>query len=125
MFHASEIEIPQRSGDMIFSQTGLKSGPSLAVVGRVGEMETIVERMKKIPSLAYMRGSIMVYAVEDEAMSARVPEVDDVLVLMDRSEECTQNPTAALYWKILARAASLGIIAGRGVPVGPTRVVWH
>jgi hypothetical protein len=125
MFHPSEIEIPQRRDQIVFSHTGLQSGPSLAIVGRASEMEKIAARMEKIPSLGYMRGSITIYAVEEEASATRIPEVDDVLVLLDRSEEFTSNPLAALYWKVLARAASLGIIAGRGVPLGSTRVVWH
>lgn len=125
MLHTSEIEIPQHDGEIIFSHTGLQNGPSLAVVGRIGEMKKIAERLAKVPSLAYMRGSITIYAVEEEVAAARVPEVDDVLVLMDRSEAITANPLAALYWKVLARAASLGIIAGRGVPLGPQRVTWH
>jgi hypothetical protein len=125
MYYASEIEIPQSRGEVVFSQKGLKEGPSLAVIGRVGDMEKIAARMDKIPSLAYMRGSITIYAVDEMAEATHVPEVDDVLVLLDRSEVNTCNPRAALYWKILARAAALGIIAGRGVPVDTTPVTWH
>ena len=125
MFHASEIVIPSCDGTVVFNQSGLKSGPSLAVVGRASEMQKIADRLEKIPSLAYMRGSITIYAVEDQAMSSHVPDVDDVLVLLDGAEADATNPVAALFWKVLARAANLGIIAGRGVPVGTTRVVWH
>lgn len=119
MFHVPNIAADSWSKACLFSKSGHKPGPSLAVVGRMADMEKVAARMENIPSLAYMRGSIAIYGVLSDQEANFEPLADDVLRLLDPSCNYASNgaPSATQYWLVLGRAAELGIIAGRGVPV--------
>lgn len=92
--------------EYLWHLTGAKAGPSLLVVGDLDALAPAVARLQALPSLVYMRGALMVAGAAEVGA-----EVDAVL-------ELGAGGSDAYYWQILARAAELGMISGRGIPAG-------
>lgn len=98
----------------LFSVTGAYAGPHLMVVGPQQLLELAARNLAALPSLVYLRGSLslsiggVVDTIEDS--------VDDVLDLTTLAMTKDTAAIAKAHWTILARATSLGMISGRGLP---------
>jgi hypothetical protein len=84
---------------------GLRAGPALTVVAPVNVRRRVSGRLAMIPSLHRLRGEIRIVS----SMAAQMPPTDAWLIL-------GESHAADAYWRVLARAAALGIIEGRGIP---------
>lgn len=87
--------------------TGATHGPNLVVTLASRQSVDVVERLSKLPSLAYLRG---VLVVGTDPNPSDLTEIDSVLDLR------TQTDPVEIFWTLLARATALGMIAGRGIP---------
>jgi len=97
-------KVEQAASELTVS--GAQSGPTLAVILGPEQSSAIVNRLAALPSLAYLRGVLIV----GEAAEDPVVATDDVLDLRG------QKDPVDMFWTLLARATSLGMIAGRGIP---------
>ncbi len=113
LFHASaDAYRPIRAqaaddNSIAYSFTGRRPGPVLAVILPPALHHAVAGRLARVPSLDRMHGEIRLLA-GDAAQAAR-GEADAWMILGD-----AEGPRA--YWRVLARASTLGIISGRGVP---------
>ena len=89
--------------DLLWHLTGARSGPALLVTGDLEKLAPVVARLQLLPSLVYLRGALMV------GSPGVMVEADEVLPL-------SGGAPSDFYWSILARAAELGMISGRGIP---------
>lgn len=85
-----------------WQMTGASPGPILHVTGAGEALNAAVARLQSLPSLSYLRGTLRVSSVMAGAA--------------DRTVVIRESSAAAAYWRILASAAQLGMISGRGVP---------
>ncbi|RLJ51538.1 hypothetical protein BCF46_1752 [Litoreibacter meonggei] len=97
------LESADRPCDLLWQLTGARSGPTLLVTGDLDVLAPIVERLQMLPSLVYLRGTLMV------GSSDVTVEADEVMALRS-------GAPSEVYWSILARTAELGMISGRGIP---------
>lgn len=95
-------EPPQRVETYYWRLDGARGGPTLCVLAAPETVEDLVSRFSRMPSLVYMSGTLVV-------SSERPADADDLLDLGSKN-------ASDVYWLILARAATLGMISGRGVP---------
>lgn len=89
--------------------TGPKPGPTLVIVGSGAALAGAVKRLQALPSLAYLRGHLRVCST--------IPDIA-IDTLVSIKTEVEQDA----YWHILAAAARLGMISGRGIPARFLRV---
>ncbi len=94
----------------VFSLTGARQGSHLLVVGQDSLVAEVSDQLSNLPSLVYLRGSLTI------ATSRNHCDADDVLDLSSIDASNSSKARRAAYWTILARAASLGMISGRGIP---------
>lgn len=81
---------------------GFRAGPLLSVDGPPVALDALTDRLLRIPSLPHMRGALVVGPVDQDGIDGQID--------LDTVHE------ADAVWTVLAAAAQLGMIAGRGVP---------
>lgn len=89
--------------NLLWQLTGARPGPILLATGILDDLAPVVERLQLLPSLVYLRGSLMVGPPNTQV------EADEVLALQGKDE-------GELFQRILTRASELGMISGRGLP---------
>ncbi|MEO1551997.1 MAG: hypothetical protein AAFR93_16470 [Pseudomonadota bacterium] len=92
---------------------GAFSGPVLEVTAPLAQLRDLIVRMEAIPSLPWMRGSIVLRA---RPTSDQTP--DKSLAL---SSDCVKSNLMT----VLGVAASLGMISGRGVRRPTQRTTYN
>ena len=94
----------------IYALTGARPGPALKVIGSSAVIQRAAANLARMPSLVYLRGSLELGTDLSEG------SVDDVLDLSHYDDGQNGFEPNDAHWIILARAASLGMISGRGIP---------
>ncbi|SFR38942.1 hypothetical protein [Litoreibacter janthinus] len=99
-----DISSEPNDADLLWQLTGARAGPILLVTGSARVVLPVVDRLRVLPSLVYLRGTLCVGGRDyvgqaDEQLSLDGVAADDI------------------YWGILSRAAELGMISGRGIPL--------
>jgi hypothetical protein len=79
-------------------------GPTLAVAGAPDVLRALACALAKIPTLPRMRGVLVLGMAPDISV--------DSSVIVDEPDA----PIQTIIWRVLAEAARLGMISGRGVP---------
>ncbi len=92
----------------LFSMKGVTAGPRLVVTAPEALARHLSERFWDLPSLVQMRGSLVVRAHGQDPVFDRP---DFVYGLPDLPENDA-------YYQVLGRMTELGMITGRGVPIG-------
>lgn len=87
--------------------SGAKQGPTLGVLINSENSAEIVSRLAALPSLAYLHGVLLI------GTSFEVSEDEPIDAVLDLRE---QSDPVDMFWTLLARATSLGMISGRGIP---------
>jgi hypothetical protein len=79
-------------------------GPNLVVAGAPDVLRALARGLSNIPTLSRMRGALVL---------GMAPEINvDASVFVDEPDAPIQD----IIWSVLAEAARLGMISGRGVP---------
>lgn len=94
---------------------GVQAGPTLLVAIGCGLFEPVSQRLGDVPTLAWMRGRIVL--VRLSGFEDFAEHIDDTLTLVQWAMPGDEAAVDAAYWTVLRKAARLGMIAGRGVPI--------
>ncbi len=106
--------------------TGRLPGPTLVVADHGDLGRAVVARLRRLPTLPWMRGRIVVVSLDrlgagDQArtLGGCIGSYDRIvhLPLAGRGGQ-TEAAAEQGYWAVLRMAARLGMISGRGVPMG-------
>lgn len=93
---------------------GLRPGPALLVATGPGLLKPLHRRLSALPSLQWMRGSLILIRLTDISADLSDYPIDDTLTLPQIA--LNAEATRAAYWTILRKATAMGMIDGRGVP---------
>ncbi|SPH23973.1 hypothetical protein DEA8626_03050 [Defluviimonas aquaemixtae] len=101
---------------------GIRPGPTAVVAGHSPIAQDIYERLLDLPTLPWLRGSLVlitldaldVASIDDELIDLIGP-VDRTLHLPFPSREDHDEAVRQGYWTVLKLCAQLGMISGRGV----------
>lgn len=122
-----ELFATENSGAVFaYRLVGAAAGPQLVVAGTCPSAATVFERLLSIPTLPWMRGSLVLVrldALEDVASDVGGLEplgpVDRTIVLTGAGVGAEDEALARRnYHAVLRACAELGMIAGRGVARG-------
>ncbi|MEQ6249966.1 hypothetical protein ABMC89_13815 [Sulfitobacter sp. HNIBRBA3233] len=96
------------------------SGPDVLAVGEAAMVDAVLDRLSRLPTLPWMRGSlhlvyIDVFEREGFRPGVRNGEFDEA-ILLPSCRTAAAEATDLGYWTVLRLAQRLGMIAGRGVP---------
>lgn len=90
----------------IWKIVGHRSGPCLVVKGAAADLECLANRLRAIPTIGFIEGSVVFAPVG----SRKGTDLDaDVKIAVYGTAEDS-------YWSTLGQMAALGMIRGRGVP---------
>lgn len=103
---------------------GASAGPQLVVAGICPSSEHVFDRLLSIPTLPWMRGSLVLIRTSalDNLLSdlpsvSVLGEIDRTMVLpFSDTEKADETIIRRSYHQVLRACASLGMISGRGVP---------
>ncbi len=101
--HMTISEHTTTDDPVLWKLSGAVSGPTLLIIGDPARLQDAVARLQSLPSLVYLRGTLLV------AAQAPTEPADAQLHLNGAQADDA-------YWIILSEAARLGMISGRGIP---------
>lgn len=126
--------VAPEGGDTIgYRVDGAESGPTLLASGYRATITPVFQRLARLPSLPRLRGHLLLAYVDDIHIPACETKLDrlfdeaidrSVFLAFERWPETEPAIVARFeresYWTILKVCANLGMISGRGIPVGQT-----
>ncbi|WP_439153727.1 hypothetical protein [Yoonia sp.] len=123
---AEVLTLPHWQGPVGYRLGGYRPGPTIAVTGHSPVADIVYDRLLRVPTLAWMRGTMILMHMDlTEGHSLhqilgieRGAQIDRVVVLPHL------HTKAALdlgYWHVLQVCTHLGMINGRGVRPQPVR----
>ena len=93
---------------------GRRAGPTLLVATGPGLYHALHGRLLRLPSLPWMRGSMILARLAEIRDTPDDGRIDDIVAL---PQSATDPVTIAeAYWTVLRKATAMGMIDGRGVP---------
>lgn len=101
---------------------GVRPGPTAVVAGYSPVAQEIYERLLDLPTLPWLRGSLVLITLDALDVALIDDEMIDLIGPVDRTLHLPfptrTNREAAVregYWAVLKLCAQLGMISGRGV----------
>lgn len=101
MTNATPVDTTSPETTPYWRLEGARPGPVLRVTGAEEVVGPVSARLSALPSLVYLRGTLEVAATPAPG---------------DGALDVTGVSPEEAYWWVLARAAALGMISGRGIP---------
>lgn len=101
---------------------GSRPGPTVVVAGYAPVANDIYERLLDLPTLPWLRGSLVLITLDaldiatiDEELTDLIGPVDRTLHLPFRAGRDHVDAAREGYWTVLKLCAQLGMISGRGI----------
>jgi hypothetical protein len=101
---------------------GANAGPQIVVAGHCDSAQQVFDRLIAIPTLPWMRGSLVFVRLDmlddinaDFDVLAPLGKVDRTLVLPLADDTNKERVVRAAYHDVLRACTELGMISGRGV----------
>lgn len=95
---------------------GHRAGPTLLVATGPGLYNALHRRLSALPNLPWMRGSLLLVRLSNIHESLNDEWIDDIVSLPQAAADPASITQA--YWTVLRKATVMGMIGGRGVPIG-------
>lgn len=101
---------------------GARPGPTVVVAGYAPVAPGIYDRLLKLPTLPWMRGTLVLVTLDaldaaaiDEELVGQTGPVERILLLPYPARSDSEREIRRGYWTVLKTCARLGMISGRGV----------
>lgn len=101
---------------------GARPGPTVVVAGYAPVAHDIYDRLLKLPTLPWLRGSLVLITLDaldvtiiNEDLANQIGPVDRTLHLPFSANQDHDEATREGYWTVLKLCAQLRMISGRGV----------
>lgn len=117
----SRLTDPATGGTFGYRFGGARPGPVLVAMGSGELVEHVALRLRRIPSLPWLRGTLCLLSADRanaqaiDSLLAPHPGTVDRVVHLPFSEDTGPQAVRDAAWKILGVAATLGMIQGRGL----------
>ena len=120
--HVDVLTSPRDARPFGYRVGGTRSGPTLVVAGYAAIAGDVYDRLLDLPTLPWLRGSLVLITLEALDITALDAEVVEAIGPVDRTLHLPfpmrEDRDAAVrdgYWAVLHLCAELGMISGRGI----------